>query len=107
MRRPLTPPPYFAVEEELDPSKEQILVLNNGCLCCTVRDDLVEMLHRLVRPAPEHCRTGDTGDLPCSYVMPDLPRLALLEPWRFTPRAFPCLAAPAVRAAFRVRPRAD
>ncbi|KAL4420551.1 hypothetical protein ABPG75_010207 [Micractinium tetrahymenae] len=36
-----------SVEEELDPSKEQILMLNNGCLCCTVRDDLVEMLNRL------------------------------------------------------------
>ena len=27
----------------------QILMLNNGCLCCTVRDDLVAMLEQLVR----------------------------------------------------------
>lgn len=39
-----------AVEEALDPSKEQIMMLNNGCLCCTVRDDLVDMLNKLVRP---------------------------------------------------------
>ena len=50
---PWPPPPTshlpLAVEAALDPSKEQILVLNNGCLCCTVRDDLVEMLHQLVK----------------------------------------------------------
>ncbi|KAL4436341.1 hypothetical protein ABPG77_009903 [Micractinium sp. CCAP 211/92] len=45
-----------SVEEELDPSKEQILVLNNGCLCCTVRDDLVEMLHRLYERRSEFDR---------------------------------------------------
>jgi len=28
---------------------EDIMLLNNGCLCCTVRSDLVEMLTRLVR----------------------------------------------------------
>jgi G3E family GTPase len=38
-----------SIREELDPAKEQILMLNNGCLCCTVRDDLVEMLTKLVR----------------------------------------------------------
>jgi len=31
----------------LDPDNEQILMLNNGCLCCTVRDDLVQMLNKL------------------------------------------------------------
>ncbi|KAI7840554.1 hypothetical protein COHA_005709 [Chlorella ohadii] len=36
-----------SVEEALDPSKEQIMMLNNGCLCCTVRDDLVDMLNKL------------------------------------------------------------
>ncbi|PRW21134.1 putative GTP-binding -like isoform A [Chlorella sorokiniana] len=36
-----------SVEEALDPSKEQIMMLNNGCLCCTVRDDLVDMLNTL------------------------------------------------------------
>ena len=29
--------------------EEDIMLLNNGCLCCTVRSDLVEMLARLVR----------------------------------------------------------
>ncbi|KAL4855563.1 COBW domain-containing protein 2 [Chlorella vulgaris] len=36
-----------AVEESLDPKAEQIMMLNNGCLCCTVRDDLVKMLGTL------------------------------------------------------------
>jgi hypothetical protein len=36
------------VEESLDPKAEQIMMLNNGCLCCTVRDDLVGMLKTLV-----------------------------------------------------------
>lgn len=35
------------IREDLDPANEQILMLNNGCLCCTVRDDLVEMLNKL------------------------------------------------------------
>ena len=29
--------------------EEDIMLLNNGCLCCTVRSDLVDMLARLVR----------------------------------------------------------
>jgi len=37
-----------SVREDLDPEEEQILMLNNGCLCCTVRDDLVQMLGKLV-----------------------------------------------------------
>ena len=37
-----------ALEEELDPAAEQIMMHNNGCLCCTVRDDLVQMLNKLV-----------------------------------------------------------
>ena len=31
-----------------DEVEENILLLNNGCLCCTVRGDLVDMLSRLV-----------------------------------------------------------
>lgn len=38
-----------SVREDLAPGDEQILMLNNGCLCCTVRDDLVQMLTKLVR----------------------------------------------------------
>lgn len=41
------------IREDLDPEKEQILMLNNGCLCCTVRDDLVEMLNKLVSYTPK------------------------------------------------------
>eukprot|EP00959_Pyramimonas_sp_CCMP1952_P104168 2177452-Pyramimonas_sp.AAC.1 len=29
--------------------EEDILMLNNGCLCCTVRSDLVEMLTKLAK----------------------------------------------------------
>ncbi|KAK9807885.1 hypothetical protein WJX72_012232 [[Myrmecia] bisecta] len=32
----------------LEDSEEQIMMLNNGCLCCTVREDLVRMLGELV-----------------------------------------------------------
>lgn len=41
-----------SVREELANGEEQIMMLNNGCLCCTVRDDLVEMLNKLVRGEP-------------------------------------------------------
>lgn len=37
-----------SIREDLEPGQEQIMMLNNGCLCCTVRDDLVDMLNRLV-----------------------------------------------------------
>jgi G3E family GTPase len=37
-----------SIRQNLDPAKEQIMMLNNGCLCCTVRDDLIEMLNALV-----------------------------------------------------------
>ncbi|DBA74480.1 TPA: hypothetical protein ACH3X2_000945 [Trebouxia sp. C0005] len=33
----------------LPDSGEQIMMLNNGCMCCTVRDDLVNMLNDLIR----------------------------------------------------------
>jgi hypothetical protein len=42
-----------SVREDLAPGDEQILMLNNGCLCCTVRDDLVQMLTKLVSRPPE------------------------------------------------------
>ena len=39
--------------QRLDGKEEQrIMMLNNGCLCCTVREDLVGMLNELVRLAP-------------------------------------------------------
>lgn len=37
--------------DTLADGEQQIMMLNNGCLCCTVRDDLVKMLAELVRPA--------------------------------------------------------
>lgn len=38
-----------AVEQELAGTAEKVITLNNGCLCCTVRDDLIGMLNTLVR----------------------------------------------------------
>lgn len=46
------------IDSELVASKEhleggedqQIMMLNNGCLCCTVNDDLIRMLAELVSP---------------------------------------------------------
>lgn len=38
-----------ASSQKLDGKEEaRIMMLNNGCLCCTVRDDLVDMLSELV-----------------------------------------------------------
>jgi G3E family GTPase len=37
-----------SVKENLNPEEEQILMLNNGCICCTVRSDLVDMLTTLI-----------------------------------------------------------
>lgn len=38
-----------ASSQRLDGKEEaRIMMLNNGCLCCTVRDDLVDMLTELV-----------------------------------------------------------
>ncbi len=34
--------------DTLGDGEQQIMMLNNGCLCCTVRDDLVKMLAELV-----------------------------------------------------------
>ena len=33
-----------AFKESLEGSDQQIMMLNNGCLCCTVKDDLLDML---------------------------------------------------------------
>jgi G3E family GTPase len=38
-----------AASQKLDGKEEtRIMMLNNGCLCCTVRDDLADMLTELV-----------------------------------------------------------
>ncbi len=37
-----------AYKESLeDNDDQQIMMLNNGCLCCTVKDDLIRMLGEL------------------------------------------------------------
>lgn len=42
-----------AYKESLeDNDDQQIMMLNNGCLCCTVKDDLINMLFELVRFCP-------------------------------------------------------
>ena len=39
-----------AYKESLeDNDDQQIMMLNNGCLCCTVKEDLINMLYELVR----------------------------------------------------------
>jgi len=53
--------------QRLDGKEEQrIMMLNNGCLCCTVREDLVGMLNELVSrlPAPRSLRTPTTCTVP-------------------------------------------
>ena len=43
---------------------QQIMMLNNGCLCCTVKDDLIRMLCELVCSLPSRCKsTAYTADL--------------------------------------------
>lgn len=38
--------------------EQQIMMLNNGCLCCTVRDDLVKMLGELVSARLSHSQAA-------------------------------------------------
>ena len=43
-----------ASKESLPDSGDQIMMLNNGCMCCTVKEDLVEMLNDLVNSLAHH-----------------------------------------------------
>lgn len=46
-----------ASAQRMDGKEEnRIMMLNNGCLCCTVREDLVGMLRELVRRPPPRTR---------------------------------------------------
>ena len=48
-----------AASQKLDGKEEtRIMMLNNGCLCCTVRDDLVDMLTELVSALAGHLLFG-------------------------------------------------
>jgi hypothetical protein len=49
--------------EVLDGTKDTIVMLNNGCLCCTVREDLVKALNNLYsrRKEFDHILIETTG----------------------------------------------
>ncbi len=54
-----------ASSQRLDGKEEaRIMMLNNGCLCCTVRDDLVDMLTELVSLWLTHRLHAASGCLP-------------------------------------------
>lgn len=60
-----------SIKEDLPPGEEdeeQIMMLNNGCLCCTVRDDLVEMLGKLVCPLKRHLIAPQCLVLAASHI---------------------------------------
>lgn len=42
-------------------SVESITVLDNGCLCCTVRDDLVAAVKAIIKKIDERCAAGVDG----------------------------------------------
>lgn len=50
-------------------TEEQIIVMNNGCICCTVRDDLIQILHKLTEQR-------DTGQLEFERVIIETTGLA-------------------------------
>lgn len=51
---------------------EDIIMLNNGCLCCTVRGDLVRMISELVQKKKgkfDHIVIETTGRHLCSVIL--------------------------------------
>ena len=44
---------------------EELFEMNNGCICCTVRGDLIRTLHTLLRPRVG-CRSTGSGSLSAS-----------------------------------------
>ncbi len=48
-------------KEVLEGTKDTVLQLSNGCLCCTVRDDLIQALNKLV--STWHTATAALGSL--------------------------------------------
>ena len=48
--------------------QEDIMMLNNGCICCTVRGDLVKMIEELIntkRDMFDHIIIETTGTVVC------------------------------------------
>lgn len=43
-----------AYKESVEGGEAQVMMLNNGCLCCTLNEDLVNMLFELVRQPFPH-----------------------------------------------------
>jgi G3E family GTPase len=79
------------VKEDLDGGEEQIMMLNNGCLCCTVRDDLVKMLNTLVRtllPSCEPLADSPQLTLPLPLMLKSMttPHLVFLFPLQYERR---------------------
>lgn len=53
-----------ASKDTLPDSGDQIMMLNNGCMCCTVKEDLVVMLNDLVSRSQLLCSSYNT-EQPC------------------------------------------
>jgi G3E family GTPase len=75
----------------IETSEERFALLDNGCVCCTVRDDLVETLFRLVARA-------DAGDLP-SFRRVVVETTGLADP---APILHALMAEPRLMDAYRI-----
>jgi G3E family GTPase len=75
----------------IETSEERFALLDNGCICCTVRDDLVETLLRLVARA-------DAGELP-SFQRVVVETTGLADP---APILHALMAEPRLTDAYRI-----
>jgi G3E family GTPase len=75
----------------IETSEERFALLDNGCICCTVRDDLVETLLRLVARA-------DAGELP-SFRRVVVETTGLADP---APILHALMAEPRLADAYRI-----
>lgn len=56
--------------EELDGQENDLTILENGCLCCTVRGDLVDAVEALVeRGGFDHIVIETTGGHACLHTL--------------------------------------